>query len=79
MNNADQIAGEARIVIDGRGNTGWHAVVWLAPGDPAPLDLGAAKSNQPTSATAINDAGLVVGWLRENTMGADHAVAWRLP
>jgi len=81
MNNADQVAGQARIPLE-RGASEWHAVVWLTPADPAPLDLGALKPMMRTGAAAINDGNLVVGWLdgaSSNGFTIRHAVAWRLP
>ena len=77
MNNADQSVGEARIPLK-RGASEWHAVAWLTPADAAPLDLGALKPMMRSSALAINDGKLVVGWVNDGSHNR-HAAAWRLP
>jgi hypothetical protein len=56
-----------------------HAAVWLSPSATAPLDLGAAKARWSSSATAINDRGLVVGSASDPAVGDIRAAAWRLP
>ena len=54
-----------------------HAVVWF-PGSLFPEDLGAIYGSQLGEARAINNRGLVAGFLRGSDR-KNHATAWRLP
>ena len=79
MNNAEQIAGTAVVEI-GRSRKVLvdHAAVWLSPSADEYLDLGLARANGYSRASALNDAGVVVGYYQDGG-SRNHAVVWRLP
>lgn len=84
MNNANQVVGVAYVHYnDGSGPlaaTVDHAVIWF-PGSELPEDLGAILPWASGAGLAINNHGLVVGFVRdrEGFPYHEHATIWQLP
>ena len=59
-----------------------RAHVWRVSDGLVPVELGALTGRGTSSASAINNAGLIVGWSKVSTKGKDkgleHAVLWEL-
>jgi probable HAF family extracellular repeat protein len=71
INNRGQIVGESASanVVGGAP----HAVLWQ---DGVPVDLGTLPGDPQSSAAAINDHGLIVGFSGAGGNSPSHAVAW---
>lgn len=84
MNNANQVVGSAFVHYnDGSGPlaaTVDHAVIWF-PGSELPEDLGAILPWASGAGLAINNHGLVVGFVRDRDGFPyhEHATVWQLP